>query len=358
MINKGKKGELTTSELIGIIILIASVAIIIYVYFQLNWIGQVDSTVCHESVILRGTLPNVAEIKTLAPLKCKTDKICIRGNKFLFGKGNCEVDYANTKDVTNVDVSDINEVNQAVAQEMYSCWKMMGEGKISLFDSSAANKFGAGNIYSSCVICSRFAFDDATLAEKGVDLSKLNIDNYMKTHKAPNQNVSYYDYFAGQNGKVSVGENVNLNNIEVTTINGNNTNATILSLENLQARSRNKTDEIAVLFMQVSAPSGTDVWKNTLSLVGIGWGASFVKNPLTTLETTTSVVFNPASWVIGVLLFGAQQLNTWSNQNVAAGYCGDVSYGKDARSGCSVVRLVNYNLNDLSQYCSKIESIS
>jgi cystathionine beta-lyase len=37
--------------------------------------------------------------------------------------------------------------------------------------------------------------------------------------------------------------------------------------------------------------------------------------------------------------------------------CGDVSVGKDARDGCSVVRTVNYNVKDLSQYCSIIESI-
>lgn len=358
MINANKRGDITSGTLIGIIILIVSVGIIIFFYTRVDWSGQVDDSVCKESVILRGTLANavnVKEISSAVPLKCKTNKVCIRGDKW-FGKGTCAEEYNNSKEIQNIGVKELNDVNRYVAQEMVSCWQMMGEGKITLFSPSLANQFGASGVDSSCVICSRIAFDEKSLADLNVSLKDLDVDQYMRTHKAPSQNVSYYDYLAGENAKMSVKED--LSSIDIVVNKSNSTNVSTISLENATARAIGKDEEIAVLFMQVSAPKGTVVWKNTMAAIGLAWGASFKLSPIATIKNTASTLTNPAAWVIGVTLFGAQQINSWSNRNVAAGYCSDVSYGSDIREGCSVVRLVKYDFNDISQYCGRIESIS
>ncbi len=352
-----KRGDITSGTLIGIIILIFSVGIIIFFYTQVNWKGQVDDSICKESVILRGTLAsmvNVKEVSSAVPLKCKTNKICIRGDKW-FGKGTCAEEYNNSKEIQNVEVAELNDVNRYIAQEMVSCWQMMGEGKITLFSPSLANQFAASGIDSSCVICSRLAFDENSLADLNVSLKDLNVDQYMRTHKAPGQNVSYYDYLAGGNAMMSVEEDLS---VDVVVNHENITNSSTISLENATARPIGKDEEIAVLFMQVSASKGTVVWKNTISAIGLAWGASFIANPVKTTTVTARTVANPAAWVIGVTLFGAQQINSWNNRNVAAGYCSDVAYGSSIREGCSVVRLVKYDFNDIGQYCGRIESIS
>jgi len=56
------------------------------------------------------------------------------------------------------------------------------------------------------------------------------------------------------------------------------------------------------------------------------------------------------------LLTTAQMGSVAINQYITAGYCGDVSYGDNAREGCSVVRLVDYNITEIKKYCAVIES--
>jgi hypothetical protein len=76
--NLNKKGALEAKMLISIILLIAGFGIILFMYSQLNWTGNIDREVCHESVILRGTLPekSIISTKDVVPLKCKTRNIC------------------------------------------------------------------------------------------------------------------------------------------------------------------------------------------------------------------------------------------------------------------------------------------
>ena len=62
---------------------------------------------------------------------------------------------------------------------------------------------------------------------------------------------------------------------------------------------------------------------------------------------------------VAALIAGiAQQGSVAYNRDVTAGYCGDVSSGGEERDGCSVVRTVNYNKEEIGSYCSVIESIS
>lgn len=356
MLAERKKGEITNEQIIGIVILLIGVGIILWVYFTINWTGTVDDSVCHESVVLRGTLPSIAEIQNIAPLKCKTDKICVSGE----AGGKCG-EYSGAKEVTPFKAEEINDINRAVSQEVVSCWQMMGEGKLSLFDPTFVGQVGGGRVYSSCVICSRVAFDEESLKSQGIDLTKLDVNQYMRSHKMPTKNSSYYDYLAGENGKVEIGNNlVSVNNVEVTNEKDKTTSPEqgTVALEPVAQTNGNIDEEVAILFMQVSAKKGTVVFGNTMKSLGVVWGASFYVNPIKTLTATGSALVNPYTYAIAGTVLGAQQINAWANRNVAAGYCGDVSYGNDARDGCSVVRVVKYNLEDLNKYCGRIESIS
>ncbi len=333
-----KKGELTTSELIGIIILLASVAIIIFIYFQINWIGQIDDAVCHESVILRGTLPQALGAKNLVPLKCQTEKICIRGDKLLFGQGDCSEEYFGAKDVNEKDAKDVNDINRVVAQEMLSCWQMMGEGKLSIFPQSfwVKHKVPFAEPESSCVICTRIALDEETLNSIGVDINNIDVENYMKTHKAPNQEVSYYDYFIGENGKTKVEE-------------------TAKDSLTKEYGGVNKDEEVAIIFMQIGSDDIGETIKIATRDTGIviGSGAYVLGAKSASKFLITKVG--------GILVAGWQAIThtqSWASRNVVAGYCGDISYGDESRESCSVVRVVPYNLEGISEYCNSIESIS
>jgi len=87
-------------------------------------------------------------------------------------------------------------------------------------------------------------------------------------------------------------------------------------------------------------------------LVG-GFGASFVLAPHKVLGVISSVY----TWALIAIVGGYEQLNTLNNRAITAGYCGDISVGREARDGCSIVRMIDYDKEDLSKYCHIVESI-
>ena len=95
----GKKA-LVLSTVIGLIILILGFAILLFAYYQLNWTGNVDKQICHQSVVYRATLPAFAGAKEYVPLKCKAQKICITSG-FIGGK--CS-EFTNTPGVNYIKV--------------------------------------------------------------------------------------------------------------------------------------------------------------------------------------------------------------------------------------------------------------
>ena len=54
MIKMNKKGELTTHQLVGLIILIVSFAVILFLLFRLNLGETTNKEICHNSVIMKG----------------------------------------------------------------------------------------------------------------------------------------------------------------------------------------------------------------------------------------------------------------------------------------------------------------
>jgi hypothetical protein len=268
---------------------------------------------------------------------------------------------------------------------------MMGEGKVQIFSQFMAEKFAIGSVGSSCVICNRVAFDSESLAKAGIDLSEMDVMKYMQTHAISGQDTSYYGYLSGQEGEMSIG------GLEITELSDDERQNLTRFLEKNELGDLGeyelndteetpdmdkKADELAIMFMQVSGPSHEGVFINTMKagLSALGFGLVYkpgafissttVRNPIIRnslgqfahgsgkiVSKTAMTPFAKIVAIVAVVGLIAQQGSVFYNRAITAGYCGDISTGGDARDGCSVVRTTNYNLEDISQYCSVIESI-
>ncbi len=152
-----KKGEITTKQLVTIIILIVSFTVILYFIFRLNLTGTTDKEICHNSVVLQAKSFGIA-----GSLDCKTSYVCISGG------GGCEGILEDS--VVEVNPEDKNEVFKAIADEMADCWWMFGEGKLDYTSKNiVSDKVG-------CAICSVIKFDEEIIdrySEEGIRYQEL-----------------------------------------------------------------------------------------------------------------------------------------------------------------------------------------
>jgi len=177
---KNRKGELTTTQIVTMIILIVSFVIVLFIFFRLN-LGEItDKEICHNSVVTRGSsiLPTGS-----VPLKCQRTYLCLTND------GSCEVltkpviEKAKTKD----------EIYGVLAEELATCWWMFGEGKINYVGSDLKE-----NLY--CSICTQVAFDDSVnevLTDGTLDKEGLYI--YMQDNQVIGKDETYLNYLYGTN---------------------------------------------------------------------------------------------------------------------------------------------------------------
>ena len=121
--------------------------------------------------------------------------------------------------------------------------------------------------------------------------------------------------------------------------------------------------------MQISAPTKTETLSNigsaALGAIGtcsyVAGVSGSIKAGKTVGKIAAKACGNPWGAVvcaaIAIVAVSAQQISADDNRGIAAGYCGDVSAGDDARRGCSVVRTVEYDIAEIENYCTVIESI-
>ncbi|HDZ60450.1 MAG TPA: hypothetical protein ENH46_01960 [Candidatus Pacearchaeota archaeon] len=179
-----RKAELTTQQIVLLIILIASFIVILFLLFRLN-LGEItDNELCHNSVVMRG---NAALSKDLIPLNCKTSYICITED------GTCE-------EMTKPDIKEVKseeEVYQVLADEMADCWWMFGEGKVNYVSRDLTNE-------NHCSICSQIGFDNSLYDEDFGDkifetenIDKKKLYDYMEDNKISGKEINYYEYLYG-----------------------------------------------------------------------------------------------------------------------------------------------------------------
>jgi hypothetical protein len=173
-IKKNKIGEMTTQQLVMLIVLIVSFVIILFLIFRLNLGGTTDAEICHNSVVLKGQSD-----LTSGPLDCKTDYICISGG------GDCS-EFSSSAQI-KIDAENKTQIMEAIADEMANCWYMFGEGKID---------YGSGFLSKSvsCGICSIISFDN-NIQDKTKEISYAEFYDYLKnTKKDSSQTYLYYLY--------------------------------------------------------------------------------------------------------------------------------------------------------------------
>ncbi|GEM_PF-3471325 len=356
-----KKGEgIATSTLVIIVIAILGFLILLafFVRYHLNWSGRIDEEICHQSVIYRATMPKELGAREYIPLKCNTQKFCITTG--LIG-GECE-EFKNTQNVAKVRVKAGEEgrrqIEKFMTQEMIDCWSMMGEGKVEVFGNWLAD-YAVDNVGSSCVVCSRIAFDKTRLEADGVPYQQIDVLTYMKTHKVAGKDYTYYDYLSSQNGKMTF-NNAQQDPFPVVAIEDIKNQdeyvdpSTIdFQQATLQPMEKQDIKELGIMFMQVSTPSGDEVFGKYLTVLGFNSVGSFILAP----RLTVLALRSPVTWVV-LGAFAIYQTGTfYSNQAFAVGHCADIETKDTAKRGCSVVRIVDYEKEDLKQYCSIIESI-
>lgn len=157
-----KRGQTTQAVIISAVILLLTAAVLFYFFKILPYKETIDKEACHQSVLLRSQ-----EILGLQPgqvlkvaLNCKTQEIEI--------------------DSTNSDF-----IKREIANAMYDCWWMLGEGEKNFFSRGWTKD-------SYCVICARINFSETT--QKKFSEIK-NFDIYLAETKVPKKNITYAEYF-------------------------------------------------------------------------------------------------------------------------------------------------------------------
>ena len=369
---RGKNGDgFALSTVLVLVIALICVVVLFFFWKQINWTGLADRGACHESVVIRGGLPSL--VQGGVPLRCQTDKICITGE--MFG-GECE-DFKGQKGVTKVKVKNIDQVQKVIAGNIVDCWEMMGEGKLSLFEKTAVVNYGVpletsatspvlvkvGFVEPRCVICTRVAFDTKSLTDKEIDLSKMDVSKYMRTHKVAGDKLTYaqkigYDasnlaQVSTQDFKYEVAEQDG-----VKTINSPLDKVMPSDIAAQATDTELQSSEMAIVFMQIAAPKHAKVFDNTLALAGVGVGTSFAVSPWKAPVAVIKTVLNPKFWVLTAIAGAYQHTSVAYNRAVSSRYCGDVTAGDTALDGCSVIRTVNYDAKGIGEYCSKIDSVT
>ena len=362
-----KKGDITIAQIVTFILLVLGFIIILVFYYNIDWKGNLGTETCKESVLFRATAGQISgQAQQFIPLKCRTEKFCLTTK--LFGSGNCKEEFGTSTRITTVRVSSLTQAEKFYADEVFRCWQMMGEGKVSLFYDSTQT-FGFGKVYPSCVICSRIAFDNVDFNLK---LEDMNVHRYMSTHKVPGRDYTYAQYLTGNTDIKDIATNVNGQNTNAlmdfadkiadlkTSDNENGSNSLVdkssLTFEKLLPDSSSLKKENAVVFMQIVSPNYGPALTNSLKTLGITMGVSYMLAP-STATVTRAVILSPLTWIALAIAGIGQQASVAYNRAVTAGYCSDVLSGSGAKKGCSVVRTVNYNVQDISNYCQNIESI-
>ncbi len=336
-INK-KAAGLVQATIISLIILVVGAAVILIFLHYFPFTQIVDKEACHNSVILRSQ--KLGEM--LVPLKCKTQYITI-------------------------DTSDEEKIKRIIADAMYDCWWMLGEGRYDFFPEKESVNFGLHKLESSCVICSVIKFSDKVKKEN----LNINIVEYLNNHIIPGKNITYVQYFS-------------------------NSNETIRPADLKLAPTISTSKDYAIVFMGVKSP---ELWEPVVKDLGILVGGAFLfgassgaatgsltkgivggfrgvgkliqfLKPIKTISTqgimitetgariplaeTTMTVASKAGITalvaLGITMIAQTGVTIW-NQQIAATYC------DGSKKGCFSLILTPLEASNITKYCTSIESI-
>lgn len=250
------RGELTSQQLVTIIILIISFAVIVFFLYEFNFKSDINKEACRNSVVLRASAPLGKET---VKLQCKTQDVCLT-------KGSCSGAPADTQIVK---VKNQQEMMHQLALLMYDCWWQTGEGKLDYQPK--------GWSYSKnyCAICSRIRVDDSI--KKDAALQKIPlIDFYrnLQREQIPKGEQSYLQYFYG-----------------------------VSSLDAVQAQLQQKQNiDIYGGTLDLTLPQG---YALMTSMTKKGWGALAITSVGVVGGTIIGIATGPVGWTVSVAALSA-----------------------------------------------------
>lgn len=179
---KDKRGELTTQQIVTLVILITSFVVILFLLFRLNLGEETSKEICRNSVITKG--------KSVFPTSA-VQLNCYRSYNCITQDGTCE--GLNKPEIKKVE--NLSQIYGEVAMEMADCWWMFGEGNVDYIGTGATKK-------NYCSICSQIAFDNSLKDVPGVNGGKISKDelyNYLAKTNVSGEDYTYSQYLFGTN---------------------------------------------------------------------------------------------------------------------------------------------------------------
>ncbi len=291
---QNKKGVTVQTTIISIIIIVISAAIIFLFFKAIPYTETIDKEACYHSVILRNNafLRGESIIPELIPLNCRTQEITISSTNKEF-------------------------IKREIANAMYDCWGMLGEGKMQFFSESGWREFGVpekGTAKANCVVCSIIRFEG-----KAKD-KQINFLEYLEQTNIPSKNITYLNYLTN-------GEETKLPpEVRVDRLDTN--------------------QDYTVIFMGLK---GLDIKRELIGAIGFGGGTSFFAwrtLPKIGLKVAGKILIIPM--IVEVVMHSVTAATT---AHAASIHC-DGNLG-----GCFVLMLVPLTAEDIATQCQNIESI-
>jgi len=359
-----KRGDVSISFIIGLIMAIVGLAVILFFLFlKIDYGEQSEEEACRLSILTRSSMESVGTGvgTSLAPIKCKTKKICITTNK---GRDKCN-QFFGEKKVEYVEINIEKEeeaqkkIENVIAEEQYSCWEMMGEGKLALFGETYE---GWGGFFSSfittkeivgpgCIICSRVALSEDIKEEMTKENSRIkriikniNMAEYLTKYKPEGSDRTYFELLTGSDRK------------EIPSL-GEKINPFLYYKENDEEK---KINEITFLFAQIRVNDENAIEAGLKSSLKTGillFGLT--KTPVTSLPAR--IIGGKLTLAIGAILATTSGVSSAIQQaeniRLANAKCGKfeskMSHGK---MGCSLIEVRDYNnIKDINNICAFIE---
>jgi len=379
----GKRGEFEASQIgewslyiIGFIIVLIFAGAVVVFLTQSN-----EDELCKLSVLSRATAP-IGGAQQAVPLKCTTKKVC-----FTSGKSECREQFAGEKKVQAVKLPAIKGVDdksnlrkaadiieEVSAEKMYECWRLMGEGKLDLFNSFSKD-LGLNPAQSTCVICSRLAIDkesisDELLEELGENYIDIN-EHLRTTPITKDSKMTYLQAFLDSKdvqGFARVGEEVFKQKVE-NDLNKKLEGDAKKEFERIKkgmneleekpsgAETKKPNRELAFVFMQIKSPKTKEVLGNMaqtgFTLTGTTFMTPVVRN------VVAKLVFTPTGGMVvggGALLAGGYGAwNAYQGQMASVGQCGDLVSNEKQKEGCSILQGLNYKKDEMNVLCSSFQ---
>lgn len=302
-----KRGITIQSMVIGIIILVIVAAILFFFFRALPYKETIDTEACRQSVLLRSqSIAGLQPGQVLGiPLNCKTRDIKITSANEEF-------------------------IKREIANQMYDCWWMLGEGKLDFFTENVWQSYGVpevGKAKASCIICSTIHFDNNVKAK----IKSIDMTSYLINTNIPTKNLTYFDYFTDQADKD-------------------------LAVD-IKAPEINTQNDYTIVFMGIRGRSYWEVLSNNLKLAAgaAGFGAMTFgpKAVGKVIGKVASAAFkHPIIAIIGtVSILGTQGIGTSMANSIVNSRC-DGNW-----QGCYHLILVPLKASDLGTICQNIESI-